>query len=251
MTDRREDPEPLEQEEPRPELVEELRVSIERAAALLHKLEHGLAAAGPASVERVRDLEGRLKRTEADVAELAEQLAAAERHASRLMNLYVATYQLHASLEVSEVEDAIVEIASNLLGVEKLALLLSDEEHGNYRVALSRGLEPDELPQFARAYDGGDRVVDAALEDGVVRVGPFPDSPALAVVPLKVQGEIVGAIVLLRLFGHKPALLVHDREMLDLLSAHAASALLAARSFADTERRLRTLESLVKLARGG
>jgi len=251
MTDRHEEAKQQAHDDQRPELVEELRVSIERAAALLNKLERGLATAGPASLERVRDLESRLKRTEADVAELAEELATSERQASRLMSLYVATYQLHASLEVREVEDAIVEIASNLLGVEKLALLLSDEEHGNFRVALTRGLQPDELPQFNSEYRGGDPVVDAALADGVVRVGPFPDSPALAVVPLKVQGVIVGTIVFLRLFGHKPSLLVHDREMLDLLSAHAASALLAARSFANTERRLRTLESLVKLARGG
>ena len=41
-----------------------------------------------------------------------------------------------------------------------------------------------------------------------------------------------------------------DRDLLDLLSAHAAIGMFAARLFATKDRKLRTLESLVKLARG-
>ncbi|HEY2738962.1 MAG TPA: GAF domain-containing protein, partial [Thermoanaerobaculia bacterium] len=91
---------------------------------------------------------------------------------------------------------------------------------------------------------------DVTLKDGVLRLGPTPESQALAAVPLRVQNEIVGALVLLKLLDHKPILRAEDRDLLDLLSAHAASALFAARLFATKERKLRTLESLVKLARG-
>ena len=99
-------------------------------------------------------------------------------------------------------------------------------------------------------YAGGDPVVDATLADGVLRLGPTADSKALAAVPLRVQNEVVGALVLLKLLDHKPILRAEDRDLLDLLSAHAASALFAARLFATKDRKLRTLESLVKLARG-
>jgi hypothetical protein len=238
------------------ELVEELRTTLERAAALLHVLESNLQhvppqRAGVTGEQRTTELEKRLERTESDVAELASQLAVSERQTSRLMNLYVATYQLHATLIGEEVEDTIAEIAVNLLGAEKFVLLLKADEGAGHRVALARGIKPGEHPLYdGGAYAQGDPMVDAVLGDGVLRLGPFAGSPALAAVPLKVQGEIVGAIVFLKLFDHKPSLRTEDRELLDLLSAHAASALFAAQAFANKERRLRTLESLVKLARG-
>jgi len=238
------------------ELVEELRTTLEKAAGLLRVLESNLQQVaahrdGLSGEQRTSELEKRLERTESDVAELASQLAVSERQTSRLMNLYVATYQLHATLIGDEVEDTIAEIAVNLLGAEKFILLLRAEEGAGYRVALARGLKNGEFPVFnGGAYAQGDPMVDAVLADGVLRLGPHEGSPALAAVPLRVQGEIVGAIVFLKLFDHKPSLRTEDRELLDLLSAHAASALFAAQAFANKERRLRTLESLVKLARG-
>ena len=92
-------------------------------------------------------------------------------------------------------------------------------------------------------------MADATLVDGSLKLGPFADSTALAVVPLKFQQEVLGVLVLLKLFDHRPPLRADDRELLDLLSAHAASALLAARLFAAKDRRLKTLESLIRLAR--
>jgi hypothetical protein len=58
---------------------------------------------------------------------------------------------------------------------------------------------------------------------------------------------VVGALVLFKLVDHKPSLTMADKDLLDLLAAHAASALLAARVYTATDRRLRTLENLVKL----
>jgi nitrate/nitrite-specific signal transduction histidine kinase len=238
------------------ELLTDLRSTLEKATGLLRVLEenlHNVAEQQPggAAGDKAGDLERRLARTEADVNELASQLAASERQTSRLMNLYVATYQLHSSLEPSEVQRTIAEIAINLLGAERFALLLRQEDSENYEVAQRFGLGAAEHPMYGEArYPGGDPMVDATLADGVLRLGPSEGSSALAVVPLRVQGEFVGAIVLLKLLNHKPALRGEDRELLDLLSAHAASALFAARVFASKDRKLRTLEGLVKLARG-
>jgi hypothetical protein len=237
------------------ELLEELRGTLDRAASLLKILEEGLKKALEQELKtaghRTRELEGRLARTEEDMAELASQLAASERQTSRLMNLYVATYQLHATLDPIEVQQTIAEIVINLLGAEKFLLLLRRDEASDYFISFSQGINDSDPPLFTgERYSGGDPLVDGTLADGVLRIGAQPDSPVLAAVPLRVQGEIVGAIVILKLFDHKPSLRAEDRELLDLLSAHAASALFAARVFATKDRKLRTLESLVKLARG-
>jgi hypothetical protein len=70
----------------------------------------------------------------------------------------------------------------------------------------------------------------------------------LAVVPLVAQDMLVGALVILKLLRHRGSLAAHDRDLLDLLGAHAASALFIAQVHANADRKLKTLESLVKLA---
>ena len=110
-------------------------------------------------------------------------------------------------------------------------------------------ISPDDELYIQDHYHGGDPTVDQTLEDGVLRMDGDPSSGALAVVPLTVQGAIVGAVVVLKLFDHKGSFEPEDRDLLDLLAAHAASALLAARMYSNTDRKLKTLENLVKLVR--
>lgn len=245
--------------------IEELRAALERAQHLLRELEAeellgpkpGPPSAPPpaakaaAETARLVDLERELEAAETDRAELATRLVDAERQAGQLMNLYVATYQLHSTLDPSEVQATIAEIATDLLGAERFALLLrqSDGTPG-CEVALSKGIATDAGLFAGGRYTGGDPLVDATLADGVLRIGPAQGSSTVAVVPLTVQEANVGALVLLKLLDHKPSLRADDRDILDLLAAHAASALFAARVYAQTDRKLRTLESLVKLVRG-
>ncbi|MFY9821665.1 MAG: GAF domain-containing protein [Thermoanaerobaculia bacterium] len=238
------------------DLVAELRSTLERAGELIRVVESNFEG-GSEGVEtllkneRVSELERRLATAESDVKELASRLVDSEHQGGRLMNLYVATYQLHATLDPAEVQATIAEIAINLLGAEQFVLLLRRDEGEGCEIALSEGMYDGAKSFYGEeVYTGGDPMVDATLKDGVLRLGPTAESAALAAVPLRVQNEIVGALVVLKLLDHKPILRAEDRDLLDLLSAHAASALFAARLFATKDRKLRTLESLVKLARG-
>jgi hypothetical protein len=237
------------------DLVSELRSTLERAGELVRVVESNLRGASDSESasdgERVAELERRLATAESDVKELASRLVDSEHQGGRLMNLYVATYQLHATLEPAEVQATIAEIAINLLGAAQFVLLLRRDEGVDYEIALLEGMYDGVLPLYdGETYQGGDPMVDQTLRDGVLRLGPTAESQALAAVPLRVQNDIVGALVVLKLLDHKPILRAEDRDLLDLLSAHAASAMFAARLFATKDRKLRTLESLVKLARG-
>jgi len=237
------------------DLLAQLRATLERAAELARGIETRLAGPGrdeAASAEdRATDLERRLASAESDVKELASRLVDSEHQGGRLMNLYVATYQLHSTLEPAEVQATIAEIAINLLGAAQFVLLLRRDDGNELEIALREGAPEGGDPLYAgSSYPGGDPMVDATLADGVLRLGPTAESRALAAVPLRVHQEIVGALVVQKLLEHKPILRAEDRDLLDLLSAHAAIALFAARLFATKDRKLRTLESLVKLARG-
>lgn len=264
------------------DLVDQLRSTLDRAGELVRVLETNLgdlsATSGSpgAGESRVAQLEERLHAAEGDVKELATRLVDSEHQAGRLMNLYVATYQLHSTLDPDEVQQTIAEIASNLLGAKSFVLLLAREgERAVCDVALAEGVEGD--ARWQGVYGGGDEVIDATLADGVLRLGepgrtavgePGVGEPALgelggaepagasasgdlvAAVPLRVQQQVVGALVVLRLLDHKPILRPEDRDLLDLLSAHAASAIFAARLYAAKERKVKSLQSLVELARG-
>lgn len=207
-----------------------------------------------------RGMARRLEAAETDRRELSARLVEAERRAERLMTLYVATYHLHAALDPPGVESAIAEIAVDLLGARRFVLLL-EEEDGGCRVAMDRtagrrdvGGEAAGGGLFAGGrYAGGEPTIDATLADGVLRMAPAGGGGAggpVAAVPLNLGGHTAGVLVLLELFEHKRGLTAEDRDLLDLLAAHAASALTAAQLFAVNERRLRTYRSLIELARG-
>lgn len=247
--------------------------SQERQRTLLARLREVFADAGPSSSleqvlrvvqlalgeaseraagtdKRLGDLERRLNEVEVDGHDLALRLVESEKQAAKLMSLYVATYQLHSTLDPQEVRGIIAEIAINLLGADRFVLLLRADS-GRCDVVLAEGLVPDADPELqAEVYAGGVAMIDGALGDGVLRIAspPVPDAP-LAVVPLVVQGAIVGALVVLKLLDHRLALGAGDRDLLELLGAHAASALFAAQVHATADRKLRTLETLVKLAK--
>jgi len=199
---------------------------------------------------RIEELEQRLVGLLTAERTLSAALTASDERAARVTGLYVATYQLHASLDPADVRATIAEIASNLLGAERFALLLRTTPGSPCQVALEQGLADDTTGLFAngRYSAGRNAMIDAALADGVLRVAEEPGSDVLAVVPLVVQDAIVGAIVILTLLRHRGSLAAHDRDLLDLLGAHAASALFVAQVHANVDRKLKTLESLVRLA---
>jgi len=227
-----------------------------RARQLIHDAQAAIEEASK-SVVRQRTSsaefparEARLARAENDRDQLAARLVEVEHQVGRLMTLYVATYQLHATLDPADVQSTIAEIALNLLGAEKFVLLLHSEDGNALEIRLQEG-ELDAPWAGATTYSGGDPLIDASLLDGVLRFGPAEGSSALVVVPLRVQDITVGALVIFELLAHKAVIDEEDREILDLLGAHAASALFASRVYARAARKVRTLEGLIELVRKG
>lgn len=226
-----------------------IRVALERAAELMLSLKHALQhAKADDTPKRLVEMEEQLTQLELDRQDLTARIVEAERQADRLIALYVAAYQLHASLDPDAVRDSIADITTNLLGAGRFRLLLQTDAPRRWEVALAVGA-PDEAPAAA-FYEGGDPCVDRALAEGLLQLGNGVDEP-LAAVPLNVQGTTVGALVVEELLAHKTTPLADDRELLDLLGAHAGSALVAARAHATVRRKLRTLEALTQLVRPG
>jgi hypothetical protein len=178
----------------------------------------------------------RLRARVQDVADenqrYAEQYQQIETHSSNLANLYVASYQLHASVERETVLSTILEIVINLIGSEQVAVY---ERNGGaeFRLASSFGVDADRLLSFipgqgaiGRRLAGGEIFADDEVAGG--------EQKLTACIPLKVGDHSVGAILIFSLLEHKPSLQAVDHELFELLAVHASTALYCASLHAET-----------------
>lgn len=187
--------------------------------------------------ERLHQL---LSRVDQDDRRYAEELTQLQQQANSLANLYVASYSLHSTLDRARLIEATKEIVANLIGSEEMAFFAVDGKGGRLQLLDAAGLDPDryrELPLdgglIARAVRGGQPLV----------VGPGDrrgagEEALTAVVPLRVEERVVGAIAIFRLLPQKRGLADLDRELIDLLASQAGMAL----HCADLHARLEAVE---------
>jgi GAF domain-containing protein len=133
-----------------------------RAASLLEDAQRTLARAESDAAKRNEEPLRRILDLEESLGEMEQLLVQTERQAAQLANLYVATYQLHASLDAAEVRAAIADIAVNLLGAERFAILLKDESGQLLMAPESAEDAPGEsfaVSACRARYDGGDALI--------------------------------------------------------------------------------------------
>ncbi len=152
--------------------------------------------------------------------------SALEQQAAELGNLYVVMERLHGALEYGEVLAAVQDVVINVIGSEELAIFEPSEDGRELFPVQSFGVEARQLGPL----QVGVGPVGRAAADGkawVIGDGPpppeFPDLTAC--VPLQAGGRVVGVLAIWRMLRHKPAFGAADRNVLELLARHAATAL--------------------------
>ena len=221
--------------------------ALSRTAQLLEEARNLVASAGKDASNRNAEFLRRTADLEASVQEIEQLLIRTERQAAQLANLYVATYQLHASLELADVRAAVADIAVNLLGADAFSVWVRDDD-GQLIRAPESSSHLDESGE-AQQYVGGDSLFDACLDEATLQFGPCPGSACLAAVPFVAHGDVVGVLLVKQFLSHKQGFTSEDHELLNLLAAHAASALLAARAFGAARRKVQTYEGLLGFLR--
>ena len=181
-----------------------------------------------ATAAELQRLRARFEEIAGENQRFAEQYQHIEEQSSNLANLYVASYQLHTSVDRAAVLQAIQEIVINLIGSEQLAIY---ERNGDaeFRLAASFGLGQDRLTAFV----AGEYAVEK-LGEGHIFGNPADREPLTACIQLRIGERVVGAILVFRLLDHKPALQPVDYELFDLLAVHASTALYCASLHAET-----------------
>lgn len=199
----------------------------------------------------------------ADQATLALENArlrdSAQRRALELETLYRADERMHASLHLEDVLQALVDIAAEILHVDKTSVLLWDAEGERLTVQAAHGFAPESVAQMAFPRGEGISTLVAtsgepiAVEDvrSDPRVSPRiramnerEGNRSFVCVPVKVGQRVVGVF---NANSTRPRSFTADeQQLLVALGQRAATAISNARMFAEADRRLRELEALYR-----
>jgi hypothetical protein len=221
----------------------------EERRALSHATEKPGSGAGALRelVARIESLEAereqllsRFSGVERENRDFSDRYHDIERENNNLANLYVASFQLHSTMDLRELTQIILEILLNFVGAKTFAIQLVDEEHGKLRTLASEGINRDKVPEQAIAEGRAGQVIQSGqsfIDGERLRMRADLERP-LIIVPLKIRERVVGAVIIWDLLSQKTALADVDYELFNLLAAHAASALQGAWLAAELKGRL-------------
>jgi len=187
-----------------------------------------------------------LQQMERDNEELSNRLVIADKENSQIVNLYVASSQLHSSLVISETLNSIVEIIINLVGAERFVVYLYNEQSRAFMPVAAEGGSPSESPILSvddEAFSKGLSSTENRFADGDSADGSRP----IAWIPLQMNERPIGAIAIYSLLMQKDGFSPLDYQLFALLAESAASALFAAKLYSDTERKAQTFRGFFDL----
>ncbi len=179
------------------------------------------------------DLRRQLAEVEAANQSSSRQYFEVEQQNNNLANLYVASFQLHSTLDRGEVLAAIKEIVINLIGSEELAIYEMDDDGRELKLVGSFGIDPGTYATvpvgagvIGRTAVSGEIYLAANLAaKGLDPSRTARETNLTACVPLKLGDQVRGALAIFRLLPQKNGLEAIDYELFNLLAAHAATAL--------------------------
>lgn len=207
---------------------------------------------------KIEELENRnltmleeLRSIEGENLDFAERYVEVEEENNNLANLYVASYQLHSTLDSGEVVKVILEIVINLIGAEIFCVFVCEEGTGVLTPVAAEGDDVSACPSL----QVGEGFVGESVEAGEVAIGdpaeeggpPSQGGEPIVSIPLRVDDRPVGAIVIYKLLQQKDGFSPLDNELFTLLAGHAATAIFASRLYAQSERKLNTIQGFIDL----
>ena len=212
-----------------------------------------------ASDNAIRELLGKIDALEKEKRELLSRTKASadasnvyssrfvevESELAQLANLYIATTELHRGRSVRQVLRILKELLSQLLGAGAFAVYFVTEDASDLLALASEGVPAASVARLSvegspvgRAFTRG--AVESADEIDTSK-GTI-EAPA-AVIPLDLDGQKVGAVVIFSTLPQKTEWVAADGELFRLLGQNAAPALVHARLYSEVRGKLPSLKA--------
>ncbi len=247
------------------QFTEELLKENERLRERINDLENenGRLRAHLASDTAIRDLLRKIEDLEKEKVELVSRsqkadhqdggfdtmVAEVEGELANFANLYVATSQLHAARSVRSVLRALKELLAQLLGAASFAVYFASDDGQELLALTSEGAKAADVARrpttsgpIGKAFTSGELFYDVGRD---VSKGSLEDP--VAVIPLHLDGKVMGAIAIFGTLPQKTEFVSIDRELFKLLGAQAAPALVNARLFTDAGRKVPSVRAFLDL----
>ena len=166
---------------------------------------------------------------EAESAEFRRRAIACPSNLSVWTKLYAANQTMLSAMREQRVSPALIEICSNLLGCEELAIIEIERTTGAVHFLAEEGLPAERRETLIRNA----RSLEPRIEPGNAEIAPAEGkNPASlvsmgisALVPLWADERSSGAMVLFQLLPQRNGFDTEDREVLQLLSIYAGPCL--------------------------
>ncbi len=208
---------------------------------LLHKVEE--------LEQEKRLLFSRFEAAEARSGRFAVVSAEVESELSDIASLYVASRQLHSTMNVRGVLRQLKEMLGQLIGAKSFAIYLVSDDQAQLIPIAWEGT-PAQGPERMSIGQGP---VGSTFLHGVASINEDCDTskcdamyPA-ACIPMRVEQRTVGVVAIWSTFEQKSRFEPVDYEFFKLLASHAAPALVSARLFAQADGRIPAIEGFLDL----
>ena len=187
-------------------------------------------------LERIEQLErekqslvGRCAEIELRGRDFTDRYHEIEKENNDLANLYIASFQLQAALDVRELCATIIEILLNFVGAKVFALMFYADD-GRLEALVSEGIAPTDVPPVPAGQGIIGEVAQSGRAFHAAGVPPALDLAHPAVcIPLRLRQRVVGVVPIWGYLTQKRGLVEVDFQLFKLLSLNAAAALNAAR----------------------
>jgi transcriptional regulator with GAF, ATPase, and Fis domain len=207
-------------------------------------------------LDRIAELEkekeeilGRIQQIQKENQDFAARYVEIEAENNNLANLYIASYQLHSTLDFKEVLQIIMEIIINLIGAEEFAVMLLDEKTNELTAVAIEGIPPEQIP--AVRYGMG--VIGTVAKTGenyfVEDIATYKRDilNPMVCIPLQIKEHVIGVIVIYTLLIQKKNFAELDYELFTLLAGHSATAIFSSKLYSESERKLSTIQGFIDL----
>jgi len=171
-------------------------------------------------------------------ARIESMKAAAEEQMANMASLYIAVNSLHAALDRTSVLSSVQDVVTTLIGSEEMAIFEADPDHRHLTLLASQGIESARYQDLRL----GEGLIGTAATTGEAFIRPEGgsadrggDDAITACIPMRLGQRVIGVITIFRLLPHKGGLNAVDLDLLDLLSSHAAIALLFTRLYGEMD----------------
>ncbi len=193
-------------------------------------------------------LKGHAKNAAEESRDYAGRYAEVEKELDSMANLYVALYQLHATLSPQEVLGVIEQLLAQFVGAGSFVIYLRKEKAGKRVLEPVHAYHCDDAAGKEVQWDEGPIGEAAATQlHSVADLSNREDGAPLACIPMVLSENTVGVIAILEFFEQKTEFVEIDFEFFKLLAVHSASAIVGSGLMARAKGVEPSLESYERL----